>query len=107
MTEGHYTYKKSLNIDSTMLEVVNAHWLIWIILIYKCKLYQPMNEQKHWKRAVIIFMPTSIFVIIGHSPIYSSDLSCQCCSLANAATQKEAFAKEQCWDVSIDTKCFI
>ena len=39
--------KKSLNIDSTMLEVVNVHRLIWIILIYKCKLYQPMNEQKH------------------------------------------------------------
>ena len=58
-----------MNIDSTMLEVVNVHWLIWIILIYKCKLYQPMNEQKHWKRAVIIFMPTSIFVMIGHSPI--------------------------------------
>ena len=53
--------EKSLNIDSTMLEVVNEHWLIWIILIYKCKLYQPMNEQKHWTRAVIIFMPTSIF----------------------------------------------
>ena len=83
MTEGHYTYKKSLNIDSTMLEVVNAHWLIWIILIYKCKLYQPMNEQKHWKRAVIIFMPTSIFDIIGHSPILirpflSVLLTCKC-----------------------------
>ena len=37
---------KILNIDSTMLEVVNVHWLIWIILIYKCKPYQPMNEQK-------------------------------------------------------------
>ena len=68
MTEGHHTYKK-LNIDSTMLEVVNVHRLIWIILIYKCKHYEPLNEQKQWKRAVIIFMPTSIFVMIGHSPI--------------------------------------
>ena len=28
------TLIKSLDIDSTMLEVVNVHWLIWIILIY-------------------------------------------------------------------------
>ena len=77
----------------------------WIILIYKCKLYQPMNEQNHGKRAVIIFMPTSIFVLIGHSPILKGPF--QCCSLANAATQKEVFAKEQSWDVSIDTKGFI
>ena len=83
MTEVHYTYKKSLNIDSTMLEVVNVHWLIWIILIYKCKLYQPMNDQKHWTRAVIIFMPTSFFVMIGHSPILIRPfflvlLTCKC-----------------------------
>ena len=101
---GHYTYKKSLNIDSTMLEVVNVHWLIWNILIYKCKHYQPMNEQKHWTMAVIISMPTSIFVMIGHSPILIRPFFC---SLANAATQKEAFEKEQRWDVCIDTKCFI
>ena len=43
---------KSFDIGSTMLEVVNVHWLIWIILIYKCNFYLPMNEQKHWKRAV-------------------------------------------------------
>ena len=96
--------QKSLNIDSTLLEV-NVNWLIWIILIHKCKLYQPMNKQNHWKRSVIIFMPTSFFVMIGHSPILIGPF--QCCSLANAATQREAFAKEQSLDVSIDTKCFI
>ena len=83
MTDGYFTYKKSLNIASTMLEVVNVRWLIWINLIYKCKLHQPMNEQKHWKRAVIIFMPTSILVIIGNSPIlirpfFSVLLTCKC-----------------------------
>ena len=77
----------------------------WIILIYKYKLYQPMNEQNHGKKPVIIFMATAIFILIGHSPILIGPF--QCCSLANAATQKEAFAKEQSWDANIDTKCFI
>ena len=58
-----------------------------------------MNEQNHGKRAVIIFIPTSIFILIGHSPILIGPF--QCCSLANAATQKEAFAKEQSWDARL------
>ena len=61
MTKGHNIYKKDLDIDSTMLEVVNVRRVIWIILIYKYKLYQQINEPNHGKGVVIIYLPTSIF----------------------------------------------
>ena len=88
-----------------MLEVVNVHQVIWIILIYKYKLYQQLNEPNHGKRVVIICLPTAIFVLIGHLPILTGTF--QHCSLTNAIIQKEALAKEQTCDVSIDIKCFI
>ena len=63
MTKGHTIYKKGLDIDSAMLEVVNVHRVIWIILIYKYKLYQKINEPNHGKRVVIIYLPTAIFCL--------------------------------------------
>ena len=60
MTKRHNVYKNSLDIDSSMLEVVNVHRVIWIIVIYKYKLYQQINEQYHGKRVVIIYLPTAI-----------------------------------------------
>ena len=60
MTEMHNTYKNGLDIDSSMLEVVNVHRVIWIIVIYKYKLHQQINEQYHGKRVVIIYLPTAI-----------------------------------------------
>ena len=76
----------------------------WIILIYKCKLYQQINEQYHGEKGCH-HMPTAILVLIGHLSILT--VTFQCCSLTNVVTQKETLAKEQSWDVSIDTKFFI
>ena len=41
--------------DSSILEVVNVHRVIWIIVMYKYKLHQQINEQYHGKRVVIIY----------------------------------------------------
>ena len=60
MTERHNAYKNGLDIDSSMLEVVNVHRVIWIIVIYKYELHQQINEQYHGKRVVIIYLPTAI-----------------------------------------------
>ena len=60
MTKRHDAYKNGLDIDSSMLEVVNVHRVIWLIEIYKYKLHQQINEHYHGKRVVIIYLPTSI-----------------------------------------------
>ena len=83
LTQPGYVNNYDKNRYLEKISKAAVHWLIWIILIYECKLYQPMNEQKHWTRAVIIFMPTSIFVMIGHSPILIRHfflvlLTCKC-----------------------------
>ena len=60
MTERHNAYKNGLDIlDSSMLEVVNVHRIILIIVIYKYKLQQQRNEQYHGKRVVIIYLPNA------------------------------------------------
>ena len=101
MTKGHNIYKKGLDIDSTMLEVVNVHRVIWIILIFKYKLYQQINEPNHAKRLLSYIYQQPFFVLIGHLPILTGTF--QHCSVS----QKVALAKEQTWDVSVDIKCFI
>ena len=60
MTERHNADKNGLAIDSSMLEVVNVHRVIWIIVIYKYKLHQQINEQYHGKRVAIVYLPTAI-----------------------------------------------
>ena len=93
MTERHNAYKNGLDIDSSMLEVVNVHRIRWIIVIYKYKLHQQINEQYHGKRVVIIYIANSHFVLIGHLPILTGFF--QHCSFTNAVTQKEALARSK------------
>ena len=73
MTDGHNAYKNCLDIDSSMLEVVNVHRVIWIIVIYKYKLHQQINEQYHGKWVVIIYLPTDILSWLDICP-YSQEL---------------------------------
>ena len=103
MTEKHNN-KNGLDIDSSMLEVVNVHQVIWIIVIYKYKLHQQIKAIS-WQKGCYHIFANSYFVFIGNLPILTGTF--QHCSLTNAVTQKEALAKEQTWDVSIAIKCFI
>ena len=52
--------KNGLDIGSSMLEVLSVHRVMWIIVIYKYKLHQQINEQYHGKRVVIIYFQTAL-----------------------------------------------